>query len=298
MGTTLPMSVTPAGTVLPARRPYHLLRTLSCGQAFRWRADGTGAAGVFAGRSIRLEQRRAAIAVEGLEGDGVSGALARYLGLDQPLRSIERELGHDPVLARILPLTSGIAILRQDPWECLVSFIISAFNNIPKIELTIARLSERFGDALPGGGRAFPQPAALADAPARALRACVLGYRAPYIRSVARLVTSGSVDLQAPFALTYDEAKRMLLELPGVGEKVADCLLLFAYGKAEAFPVDVWVKRAVERWYFRGDAKTEREVRTFARRRFGSLAGYAQQHLFSYHRSQRTGSPGPRASVR
>ena len=119
--------------------------------------------------------------------------MARYLGLDQPLRSIERELGHDPVLARILPLTSGIAILRQDPWECLASFIISAFNNIPKIELTIARLSERFGDALPGGGRAFPQPAALADAAARALAAAGPRAGRPPRRGLGGPAPSGTV---------------------------------------------------------------------------------------------------------
>lgn len=288
MSATLPMNVTSTRTVLPARRPYHLLRTLSCGQAFRWRVEGGAAVGVFTGRRVRLEQRAGAIEVEGLKGEEVSAAVAHYLGLDQPLRSIERELGRDRVLARILPLTSGIAILRQDPWECLASFIVSAFNNIPKIELTIARLSERFGEPLPGGGHAFPHPAVLADAPERTLRQCILGYRAPYLRSVARLVNSGAVDLRAPFALSYDAAKRMLLELPGVGEKVADCVLLFAYAKGEAFPVDVWVKRAVERWYFRGEAKTEREVRAFARRRFKDLAGYAQQHLFYYGRTQRT----------
>lgn len=287
MTATLPMNVVSVRAVLRAHRPYHLIRTLSCGQAFRWRVDGGAAAGIFAGRRIRLEQRGNAITVEGLDGGGASKTLAHYLGADQPLRSIERELSRDRVLARLLPQTSGIAILRQDPWECLASFIVSAFNNIPKIEMTIARLSERFGESLPGGGHAFPHPAALANAPEWSLRDCILGYRAPYLRAVARLIDSGAFHLRAPFALSYEAAKRMLLELPGVGQKVADCVLLFAYGKGEAFPVDVWVKRAVERWYLRGEEKSEREVRAFARRRFGDLAGYAQQHLFHYGRSHR-----------
>jgi N-glycosylase/DNA lyase len=218
--------------------------------------------------------------VEGLDGEAAAGTLAHYLGIDQPLGAIERDLRWDRVLARILPQTSGIAILRQDPWECLASFIVSAFNNIPKIEMTLERLSRRFGEPLPGGEYAFPSAEALARAPERALRACILGYRAPYLRAVAGRVSSGDFDLRAPSALPYDAAKRMLLALPGVGEKVADCVLLFAYGKGEAFPVDVWVKRAVERWYFRGTKTTEREVRAFARRRYGDLAGYAQQHLF------------------
>lgn len=274
----------PASSLLAAPRPYDLLRTLSCGQAFGWTIDGRGAAGIFAGRQIRLAQWGRTITVRGLAGAGDAEALAAYLGLDQPLRSIERTLASDRVLARILPATSGIAILRQDPWECLISFIVSAFNNIPKIELALKRLSARFGEALPDGGHAFPRPAALASAREGTLRDCVLGYRAPYVRAVARLVASGSFDLRAPHALAYAEAKRMLLTLPGVGEKVADCVLLFAYGHGEAFPVDVWVRRAVQRWYFGGAPATEREIRAFARRRFGALAGYAQQHLFSYVR--------------
>lgn len=281
--------VSPRRTVLTVRPPYHLLRTLSCGQAFGWRLDGTGASGIFAGRRVRLEQRRGAILIEGIKDGATSRALADYLGLDQPLHAIERELARDRVLDRILPQTSGIAILRQDPWECLAGFIISAFNNIPKIELTLARLRERFGDPLPAGGRGFPHAPTLAQASERGLRGCILGYRAPYLRAAARSVASGRLDLRAPFALGYDDAKRMLLALPGVGEKVADCVLLFAYGKGEAFPVDVWVKRAVEAWYFKGETRTEREIRTFARRRFGPLAGYAQQHLFYCARSRRLG---------
>lgn len=288
MNATVPLPSVPARIVFPITRPYDLIRTLSCGQAFRWQVNGRTARGVFDGRMVRLEQRGGVMTVEGLEGSGPAGLLARYLGLDQPLRSIERELARDRILARILPRTSGIAILRQDPWECLASFIVSAFNNIPKVEMTLVRLSERFGEPLPGGGHAFPHAVALGDAPIWALRECIVGYRAPYLRAVARLVAAGAFDMAAPTTLPYDDAKRMLLELPGVGEKVADCVLLFAYGKGEAFPVDVWVKRAVERWYFRGAAKTEREIRTFARHRFGELAGYAQQHLFHHSRSYQT----------
>jgi N-glycosylase/DNA lyase len=275
-----------ASVALPARPPYHLVRTLSCGQAFGWRLEGTGAAGIFAGREIRLTQRGRVVEVDGLAGAASVERLGRYLGLDQPLRAIERDLARDPVLARLLPATSGIAILRQDPWECLAGFIVSAFNNIPKIERTLWLLRRRFGDPLPGGGYAFPRPEALAAAPERALRACILGYRAPYLRSVARRVSTAAFDLRAPHALSYDDARRVLLDLPGVGEKVADCVLLFAYGKGEAFPVDVWVKRAVERWYFGGRAQTERRIRAFAQARFGPLAGHAQQRLFAAARAE------------
>ena len=218
--------------------------------------------------------------VEGLTADPDLLRLRHYLGLDEPLVAIESELAKDRLLRSILPHTSGIALLRQDPWECLISFIISAFNNIPKIELSLDRLTRRFGDAVAGGAWSFPEPARLAGASLGDLRQCALGYRAPYVREVARLMASGQSELHAIEQMPFHEARRALRALPGVGEKVADCVLLFAYRRGEAFPVDVWVKRAVERWYLHGRRATARQVQEFARRRFGSMAGYAQQHLF------------------
>ncbi|HXF81580.1 MAG TPA: DNA glycosylase, partial [bacterium] len=135
----------PASAVLRAPAPYDLRRTLSCGQAFGWRIDGRRVRGVFAGRRVALEQRGEEILVEGVDDDVTLRRLRHYLQVDAPLAEIEAALRRDRVLRRILPRTSGIAILRQDPWECLIAFIISAFNNIPKIELTLARLSARFG---------------------------------------------------------------------------------------------------------------------------------------------------------
>jgi N-glycosylase/DNA lyase len=273
--------------ILAAAPPYHLRRTLTCGQAFRWSVQADTARGIFAGRVVRLTQHGEAIEVDGLHKNGDLAGLSRYLGLDQPLRQVEQTLETDPVLRRILPSTSGMALIRQDPWECLVSFVVSAFNNIPKIEMTLDRLCHRFGEPLNGTGWSFPSPDRLARATLSELRRCVLGYRAPYVRAIARRVDAGRFDLRTLAALPYDEARTLLLDLPGVGGKVADCVLLFAYGMGEAFPVDVWVRRAVERWYFRGAPKPVREIRAFAHRRFGALAGYAQQHLFYYARQRR-----------
>jgi N-glycosylase/DNA lyase len=266
--------------------PYNLFRTLTCGQAFRWRVDGDTAHGVFAGRPVTLRQRDGGIEVSGLGGSRERDRLSSYLGLDQPLSAIEQALGADRVLRRILPSTTGIALIRQDPWECLVSFVVSAFNNIPKIELTLDRLCRTFGDRLGETAWSFPSPDRLARAGLSELRRCLLGYRAPYVRALARCVDGGRFDLAAPAGVAYEEARVLLLDLPGVGEKVADCVLLFAYGRGEAFPVDVWVKRAVERRYFRGASKSVRDIQVFARGRFSTLAGYAQQHLYSYERTR------------
>lgn len=269
---------------LTARAPYNLERTLRCGQAFGWKVSGAGAEGFFSGRRVTVRQAGDRIVVEGLEDSSSLRALRNYLNLDADLAGIERRLARDPILRRAMPHTSGIALLRQDPWQCLISFIVSAFNNIPKIELSVGRLVSRFG-GINGDGSDFPQPQALAAARLRGLRACALGYRAPYVAAVARLVASGQFDLAGPHKLPYAEARSLLLALPGVGEKVADCVLLFGYGKYEAFPVDVWVKRAVERWYLRGRAVSTSEIRRFGAARFGNLAGYAQQHLHYFART-------------
>jgi N-glycosylase/DNA lyase len=272
--------------LIAAPPPYHLERTLQSGQAFRWTLTPAGARIAFDGTVALVRSDGPVLCARWLGPPGSAERLTRYLGAGEPLTEIEDALARDRVLRRILPHTSGIALMRQDPWECLIAFVISAFNNIPKIQLTMDRLSLRFGDAIavPAGhpaARMFPAPDRLADATLPALRGCVLGYRAPYVRGIARLVAGGELDLGAVASLPYAEARATLLALPGVGEKVAECALLFAFGHREAFPVDVWVQRAVERWYFSGRSVPARSIRAWARDRFGPLTGYAQQHLFA-----------------
>lgn len=260
--------------------PYDLRRTLECGQVFRWAVSDGGAIGVVRGRVWHVWQEDGLLHARGDGGDDDLEGLWRHLAVDAPLRRIERDLAADPVVRRILPFTSGIAVMRQDPWECLLSYIISAFNNIPKIRMTVERLSRRFGEPLDGGRYAFPSPGRLADARLPALRACILGYRAPYVRAVARAVAGGALDLDRLRVLPYDAARVALLALPGVGEKVAECVLLFALEHREAFPVDIWIHRSVQHAYLRGRRASPRAIREWARERFGQLAGYANQHLF------------------
>jgi N-glycosylase/DNA lyase len=264
-------------------RPFDLHRTLASGQCFRWTVTADGAYGVVDGALARVRQQDGGLEIALHGSAGAPERLVRHLGADQPLAAIEAALARDRVIRRLLPYTSGIAIMRQDPWECLVSFVVSAFNNIPKIQMSVRALAERFGERIAPGLDAwsFPSPGRLAEASDAALRRCVLGYRAPHVRALAGLVARGEVELSAIAAMPFDEARRALLALPGVGEKVADCVLLFGLGRHEAFPVDVWVQRAVERWYFQGRTTTPRAIRAWARDRFGALAGYAQQHLFA-----------------
>jgi N-glycosylase/DNA lyase len=199
---------------------------------------------------------------------------------------VEVTLAADPVLARVLPHTAGISVLAQDPWEILISFIVSQNNNIPKITRSIEGLARALGEPLGGGAAAFPAPERLAAASMRTLAACSLGYRAPYVRTAARLVAEGRLDLAALSRTDQSAAREALLDVPGIGDKVGDCVLLFGLGHRAAFPVDVWVRRAVERLYFRGRPRRLGEIQAFARERFGPLAGYAQQHLFAYARAR------------
>lgn len=268
-----------------------LRRTLESGQAFRWRWEdgpqGT-AAGVVGRRVVRLSQNGRGIRLESLGTPGVRDAIRRYLGVlprhAHPRRA-EAALAADPVLARVLPYTAGISLLAQDPWEVLISFIVSQNNNIPKIKRSIDGLSRALGEPLGEGAFAFPAPERIAAASTRTLAACALGYRVPYVRAAARLVADRRLDLAALSRTDHVGARSALLEVPGIGEKVADCILLFGLRHHSAFPIDVWVRRAVERLYFRGRARRLREIQAFAQDRFGPLAGYAQQHLFAYARA-------------
>ncbi len=270
------------GALVPVNPRYHLRRTLDCGQVFRWTVEEGIAVGVFRGHVWTLRQEGRVLRVWGGDDPDPTDvdALCRHLAVDAPLGRIERALAADPVLRRLLPHTGGIAIMRQDPWECLISYVISAFNNIPKIRLTVECLTRRFGEALGDGRFTFPSPERLAEARLPALRACILGYRAPYVRGVARAVAGAELEFGELRRLSYEEAREALLALPGVGEKVAECVLLFALEHGEAFPVDVWVQRAVRSWYLRRRSATPRQIRAWARERFGRLAGYANQHLF------------------
>jgi len=280
----------------------HLERTLASGQTFRWRWDtgadeGNTALGVVGRHVLRLRHDDRGLWLLSPHTAAARRLLIHYLGLGRPgggIRTIEAALAGDVILAGVLAHTRGIAVLAQDPWEILISFIISANNNIPKISRSVERLARALGERLNGDAWAFPSPERIAAAHVRTLAACLLGYRAPYVRDAARLVADGRLNLSALREMSLEDARHRLLLVPGVGDKVADCVLLFGLGHTGAFPVDIWVQRAVERLYFRGRPRPLRQVRHFGRARFGPLAGYAQQHLFAYARSHlRNGRSGP-----
>jgi len=181
--------------------------------------------------------------------------------------------------------------LRQEPWECLASFICSSTKQIVQIEQIVALLCRRFGQPLPvaaeaGPAWAFPTVERLAAASEADLRECKLGFRAAYLSGAARKLAAGEVDLSRLGAMPLEEARAALLALPGVGVKIADCVLLFAYGFQQAFPVDVWIIKALRQLYFPKRHPKLPRLRRFSQTHFGPYAGYAQQYLFHYMRTR------------
>ena len=264
----------------------NLARTLRCGQAFRWTWRDGVAEGVGGWCVWRLRSAAGRVQASVVAGAGSAQNLRRYLLGWGSLKPLEAVLAQDRVLARLLPRTRGISILSQDPWEVLATFLISQNNNIPKIVRSVAYLCAVLGEPVgsPPVAWAFPSPGRLAEAPEAVLWTAGVGYRAGYLRNAARRVADGQLDLERLRRLPTPEARGALLELPGVGDKVADCVLLFGLGHRAVFPVDVWVKRATEELYFQGCRKTPAAIRAWALNHFGDLAGLAQQHLYYYAR--------------
>jgi N-glycosylase/DNA lyase len=281
-------------TRLPAR-DYDLDATLSSGQVFGWECDAAGWRGVVQGRWVRLRRESDAIVARAAEPQSDWDWLANFLQSDVNLADVLNTFPRDdPHLRAAVVACHGLRLLRQDPWECLASFILSSTKQITQIRQIVRALCERFGKRAPAPADcppafAFPTARRVADLTEAELRECKMGFRAPYLLGVARRIVAGGFDAGALRGLPLAEARSRLMALPGVGEKIADCVLLFACDQPAAFPVDVWVARALRRHYFRGRAARPERLRRFAAGHFGPNAGYAQQYLFHQMRTK-TGS--------
>ncbi len=266
--------------------PFNLEETLKSGQTFRWSGQEVFT-GVVRDRVYRVRQCADGLVLESPLDDAAIEATVAYFALDTDHASIERQLvERDPTLEPIVAFSTGMRVLRQEPWECLVSFILSARNAIPLIRRTVEGLSRAFGHPIDASFFSLPTPGQLASANVLDLVRCGAGFRSQYVKSAAERVASGEFDLGALRGLGYRKAKERLMELRGVGEKVADCVLLFSFGFYEAFPIDVWMTRVMRYVYFDGKKVPVPEIAEFAHERFGELAGYAQQYLFHYARKK------------
>ena len=270
-------------------RDYDLAATLGCGQAFRWECHGDRWLGVIGERWVELRQRNSQIIARTAETQVEWGWLLDYLQMEVNLRQILATFPDDPPLRQAVAACRGLRLLRQPVWECLASFILSSTKQIVQIRQIIAELSRRFGTPVnvPAGEEpwfAFPTAGQLADVAESELCQCRMGFRAPYLLAAAKAVATGRLDLERLTGLTEAEARRQLLALPGVGPKIADCVLLFGCGIPSAFPVDVWVMKALRQHYFPRRRKNLASLRAFSATHFGPQGGYAQQYLFHWLR--------------
>ena len=274
-----------------AIRDYDLAATLESGQAFRWNFVDGGWNSVIGNHWVRLRADNFSITAETAQPAADWNWLTDYLQLDLDLAAVIATFPDDGPMRAATGACRGLRLLRQDPWECLASFILSSTKQIVQIRQIVSLLCERFGEPIPAAPEyapafAFPSPSRLARTTESELRACKMGFRAPYLLESARFVAEGKIDLERLRQLPVETARHELETLPGVGRKIADCVLLFAYGFQSAFPVDVWVMKALQKLYFpRRRAKAKR-LRHFSEMHFGPNAGYAQQYLFHYMRTK------------
>lgn len=271
-----------------AAKDLDLATTLDSGQSFYWRETGKGFVGTIGDDPVYVEQRGGSLFFEG----GSAGLIERYFSLDHPLAEICASFPDDPAMNEARVYCRGLRILRQPRWECLASFITSSMKQVAHIRQMSEALRRRFGHECHIAGQAvypFPPAEMIAQGSEADLRTCALGYRAKNLLATARLVASGEAVLDEWENLPDAELQAKLAGLPGVGAKVAHCVMLFAYERLRAFPIDVWIARILRERYFPRKRKvTERQMRDFSQNYFGAHGGYAQQYLF--HHARKTAS--------
>jgi len=285
---------------LDSAHQFNLDLTVSCGQAFRWNKLNGWWYGIVREKVFKVCQIG-----NQLEFENVNANFTKeYFGLHDDLPRILSQIAKDEHAKSAVNAFKGLRILRQDPWECIISYICATYKNISAIKHMLFNLSEKFGDKVYLDGYnfyTFPKPEGLAKATIKELAECGLGYRAKYVSETAKVVYENGFDFERLKKITYEKAKEELLSFPGVGLKVADCVLLFSLRKLEAFPVDVWIKRVILKYYanhfpneFTRRISGKNSLTTseyeklslFGRSYFGEYAGYAQEYLYHCERTQ------------
>lgn len=262
--------------ILLSELVFNIQHTFDCGQCFRFFPDGKGYVGVAYGKPVRLETDKNGILIHTDRKD-FDDIWSKFLDLDTDYNIIGESLPNDSFTKAAVEFGKGLRILRQEPWEALCSFIISQCNNIPRIQSIIDRLCRLYGDEIIWQDKilyTFPSSKKIAQLSLEDLAPLRCGYRAPYIINAAKAVESGSLIFDELFMMDTSSARKKIMELEGVGPKVADCFLLFGMHKLDAFPVDTWMKKAAV--YYGGK---------FDPSLFGKYAGIAQQYIFYYARS-------------
>jgi N-glycosylase/DNA lyase len=274
---------------------FDLARTLDSGQVFHWEKCGDGYAGTIGSLGVFVEQRRKRLLFSGV----TTQIITNYFALDHPLAEICRSFPDDPAMSAARHFCQGLRIIRQPHWECLATFITSSMKQVAHIRQMSRALRTRYGKTqrvMDCEVHSFPTPDRIAKLTEMHLQACALGYRAKNLLETARLVASGDADLERWRELSDESLRARLCELPGVGAKVANCVMLFAYERLRAFPIDVWIERVLRQKYFPRKRKvTATQLRAFCETYFGQHGGYAQQYLFHHARK---GGAAPRVAMK
>ena len=273
--------------ILPVTK-FDLDHTLRCGQVFRWRENKDNWIGIVGNSVIKAKQEGDVLIVESnLDMEDVMS----YFRLNDDLDDIYQHINKDDVMGESIAMYGGMRIIKQDPWECLISYVCSRQNRIEKIKKIIFSISKNFGDEIQFENKifyTFPKPYIIAKANLDDLKKCKFRFgkrQAEEIKGIAKLIYKGDFCLEGLKELNYKLAKEKLMSLDGVGHKVADCVLLFSLDKLGAFPVDVHVRRIVQREYLKNKKISDKKIRKWADQYFGRYAGYAQQYLFYYERT-------------
>jgi N-glycosylase/DNA lyase len=283
--------------------PFSLEHTLNCGQLFRWKKLGEWWYGVVADKVVKIRQNGDTLMFQSFP-EANQKFIENYLRLNDPLPNIYSQISKDEHVKKAINLFYGLRMSRQEPWECLISYICATYKNIPAIKKMVSNIAQRYGKRISYDGidfYTFPKARDLTQTSPKELQKCGLGFRAERVSQTAKILEREDFSLEALKTSDYESAKRKLVSLPGVGPKVADCVLLFSLEKLDAFPVDVWMKRAattlyadhfdsqfVDRVSGKGSI-TQKEYETinsFGRKYFGEYAGYAQEYIFHMLRKE------------
>jgi N-glycosylase/DNA lyase len=280
------------GLLLQNIQDFELKHIFDCGQCFRWNEDLDGSfIGVAADKVARLIKTGDELLIEGGNLEDLDFWI-EYLDLERDYKKIKKMFIKDPILKEAINYGQGMRILNQEQFEIIISFIISANNNISRIKKTVEAISRKFGKAMEFEDKTFyifPSPKELSLATVEDLKECGCGYRAEYIVNTTQKIANGHFIVEEVVNMDIEEARTALMQLNGIGPKVADCILLFSMRKTQAFPVDVWVKRVMEYFYTSPDMNL-RKIREFGMDKFGEFAGIAQQYLFYYARDKGVGN--------
>jgi N-glycosylase/DNA lyase len=277
---------------------FDLAKTLDSGQVFHWQKAGRGFIGTIGNIPAYVEQCGSVLNAKvasassrslGKHAQDAHATISHYFALDHPLAEICATFPDDPTMTAAGDFCRGLRIIRQPKWECLATFIFSSMKQVAHIRQISAALRKRFGEPRSIDDHVvntFPSPQRIARATEKELRQCKLGYRAKNLRATAQLVSSGECNLKVWTALSDAALREQLCALPGVGAKIANCVMLFAYERLRAFPIDVWIERVLRQQYFPCRKKmTAQQLREFSETYFGEHGGYAQQYLFHHART-------------